>query len=118
MDSLDGAANREARSVKEVYAELKESVELPKDRQKTAKGVLQMGRLVLDLKQAITDSGLTHYAIGKAADVDIGSIDRFMSGERDLRLVTASKIAEALGYELMKTVTPIKKAATTKIPRK
>ena len=61
-----------------------------------------MGSLVLDLKQAIRDSGFTHYALAKAADVDIASIDRFISGERDLRLATAGKIIDALGYELKK----------------
>ena len=103
MESRDGSADRKPRSVKQVYAELKDVLSsLSEDRQKTAKGVLKMGSLVLDLKQAITDSGLTHYAIGKAAGVQPNIIDRFTRGERDLRFVTASKIAETLGYGLAK----------------
>lgn len=52
------------------------------------------------LKAAITKSGVTHYAIGKLAGVSPAQIDRFMAGERDLRLATAAAIAEALGLEL------------------
>jgi transcriptional regulator with XRE-family HTH domain len=52
------------------------------------------------LKAAITKSGLTHYAIAKMTGVTAGQIDRFMSGERDLRLETAGQIAAALGLEL------------------
>lgn len=58
------------------------------------------------LKAAIRKSGLTHYALGKAASVDPSVIDRFMvepgAGERggDLRLSTAARLASALGLEL------------------
>lgn len=52
------------------------------------------------LKAAIRSSGLTHYAVGKLAEVSPAQIDRFMSGERDLRLETAAKLAAALGLEL------------------
>lgn len=116
MDSLDGPKDRKPRSVKRIYSELKNIMAtLPKDRQAAGKRILQMGSLVLDLRQAITDSGLTHYAIGKAAGVQPNMLDRFMSGERDLRLATAGKIADALGYRL---VGPKKKAATkTKQPK-
>jgi hypothetical protein len=58
------------------------------------------------LRQAIKASGLTHYAIGKAAEVAPSQIDRFMlpasdPRHRDLRLATASKIAAALGMGLI-----------------
>ena len=49
------------------------------------------------LRQAIADSGLTHYALGKAAGVAPAAIDRFVSGERSLRLDTVDKLCEALG---------------------
>jgi len=57
------------------------------------------------LRQAIKRSGLTHYAIGKAAGVQASQIDRFMMPaddprHRDLRLATAAKIAAALGLHL------------------
>jgi transcriptional regulator with XRE-family HTH domain len=53
------------------------------------------------LKQAITSSGLTHYAIGKKAGVDAGVISRFMAGERDIRLETVDWLATALELVLM-----------------
>ena len=58
------------------------------------------------LKAEIRKSGLTHYALGKAAGVSPSVIDRFMldpgAGERggDLRLSTAARLAAALGLEL------------------
>jgi DNA-binding phage protein len=52
------------------------------------------------LKHAIVASGLTHYAIGKAAGVSSGLILRFMADERDPRLETVDKIAVALGLHL------------------
>ena len=55
------------------------------------------------LKAAIKASNLTHYAVGKLADVAPAQIDRFMSGERDLRLGTAAKLAAALGMELTRS---------------
>jgi DNA-binding phage protein len=54
------------------------------------------------LKHAIVASGLTHYAIGKAAGVSSGMILRFMAGERDMRLETVDRIAGALGLQLYK----------------
>ncbi len=53
--------------------------------------------LVDALKRAITKSGLTHYAIGKLAACNPSQVDRFVSGERDLGLETAGRIAAALG---------------------
>lgn len=52
------------------------------------------------LRAAIAKSGLTHYALGRAAEVSPAQIDRFVAGERDLRLETAARIAAALGLEL------------------
>ncbi|MFO0422821.1 MAG: helix-turn-helix domain-containing protein [Planctomycetia bacterium] len=52
------------------------------------------------LKAAITRSGLTHYALAKAAGLSPAQLDRFVSGRRDLRLETASRLAVALGLEL------------------
>ena len=59
------------------------------------------GGLVDTLKRAITKSGLTHYAIAKSAECYTSQIDRFMSGERDLGLETAGRIATALGLHLV-----------------
>ncbi len=52
------------------------------------------------LRAAIRASGLTHYALAKAADVTPDMIDRFVSGERSPRLETVDKIAAALGLRL------------------
>ena len=57
--------------------------------------------LVDALKRAITKSGLTHYAIGKLAACNPSQVDRFVSGERDLGLETAGRIAAALGLQLV-----------------
>lgn len=53
------------------------------------------------LREAIRRSGLTHYAIGKAAGVAPAQLDRFVAGERDLTLATAAKVADALGLALV-----------------
>lgn len=52
------------------------------------------------LKAEIRDSGLSHYRIAMDAGIRPEQIDRFMSGERDLRLESASKLAAVLGLEL------------------
>ena len=54
------------------------------------------------LKTAIIDSGRTHYDIGKSAGVNTAVIDRFVSGQRDIRLETAGRISHALGFGLKK----------------
>ena len=58
------------------------------------------------LKAAIKASKLTHYRVAKLAGTSPPVVDRFVSGERDIRLATAAKIAAALGLELR----PVKKA--------
>jgi len=54
------------------------------------------------LRRLIVDSGMSHYALGKAAGVDPRQIDRFSDSERDLTLETAGKLAAALGVELVR----------------
>ncbi len=56
--------------------------------------------ITAQLKDAIRDSGRTHYDIGKEAGINPSQIDRFMSGDRGLHLKTAEKIIEVLGLEL------------------
>ena len=80
-------------------------------------GVLNAGTLAEDLRKAISDSGMTSYAIGKACGIGPIQIDRFMSGERDMRIATASKICETLGYGLAKIETA-KKSETKKATKK
>lgn len=52
------------------------------------------------LKAAIQDSGQSFYALGKASGVSKAQIARFMNGERDLRLASVEKLADALGFTL------------------
>ena len=60
----------------------------------------QPARIDDQLRAAIKASGLTHYGIAKLADVSPSQIDRFMSGERDLKLATAANLAASLGLSL------------------
>ncbi len=53
------------------------------------------------LREAIRESGATHYRLGKDAGVAPAQLDRFVAGERDLTLATAAKVAAALGLVLM-----------------
>ena len=57
------------------------------------------------LRKAIAGSGLTHYALAKAAGVQASQLDRFMMPaedprHRDLRLSSAARIAAFLGLGL------------------
>ena len=58
------------------------------------------GLLSEALKRAIRDSKKTEYQIAKDAGVSQIVISRFVSGERDIRMATADKLAEALGLKL------------------
>ncbi|MBI4585387.1 MAG: helix-turn-helix transcriptional regulator [Planctomycetes bacterium] len=53
------------------------------------------------LKQAIHDSEMTVYQVAKRAHVSQIIISRFLSGERDIRMATADKLANALGLKLV-----------------
>ena len=53
------------------------------------------------LKRAIQESKITVYQIAKEARVSQIFISRFLSGERDIRLATADKLANALGLKLV-----------------
>ncbi len=53
------------------------------------------------LRDVIESREITPYALGKESGVDPTVISRFLSGERDLRLGTADKIAAALGLRLV-----------------
>lgn len=52
------------------------------------------------LKQAIRNSEQSEYQIAKLAGVSQIVITRFLAGERDIRMATADKLAEALGLKL------------------
>lgn len=52
------------------------------------------------LKKAIVASGLSLYSLAKQAETTPEQIGRFLKGERDMRMETASRIAAVLGLEL------------------
>lgn len=56
------------------------------------------------LRAAIDSSGLTAYALAKAAGVHPQLIGRWLKGERDLTLTSADKLAAALGIRGAKTI--------------
>ena len=62
-----------------------------------------MAKLTLSeaLKKAILDSEMKPVQIAREAGIDQGMITRFVNDERDLRLETASKIAEVVGARLV-----------------
>ena len=53
------------------------------------------------LRQAIRGCEMTEYQIAKRAGISQIMISRFLSGERDIRLATADKLAHALGLKLI-----------------
>jgi transcriptional regulator with XRE-family HTH domain len=52
------------------------------------------------LRKAIEASEMTMHGIAKASGVSYPIIFRFMSGERDIRLATADKLATTLGIKV------------------
>jgi plasmid maintenance system antidote protein VapI len=52
------------------------------------------------LKEGIHRSGKTLYRLARESGVSQPIIYRFVSGERDIRLETADKLAAALGLKL------------------
>ena len=67
---------------------------MSKGKQKTMAGIL---------REAIEKSGESDYAIAKASGVPQSTVTRFHNGQRDeLGLINAGKLAEFLGYSLVK----------------
>lgn len=60
------------------------------------------GRLSQALRDALRSSGKSMYQIAQDAGVSQIVVSRFLSGERDIRMATADKLAEALGLMLGK----------------
>jgi len=58
------------------------------------------------LRQAVQDSGLTLYAIAKGAKIAYPVLYRFASGERDLTLETATRLADFFGMKLTRPKRP------------
>jgi hypothetical protein len=60
------------------------------------------GRLSQALRDALQASEKSMYQIAQDAGVSQIVVSRFLSGERDIRMATADKLAEALGLTLAK----------------
>jgi len=58
------------------------------------------GPLSQALKDALRASDKSMYQIAQEAGVSQIVVSRFLSGERDIRMATADKLAEALGLKL------------------
>ena len=58
------------------------------------------GSLSNALRGAIRNSDQSVYQIAKAANVSQIVVSRFLSGERDIRMETADRLAEVLGLKL------------------
>jgi len=58
------------------------------------------GSLSEALRAAIRGSGKSVYQIAKAANVSQIVVSRFLSGERDIRMQTADRLAESLHLKL------------------
>lgn len=123
MDSLDGSKDCEQDgSVGELFSRLRDIVsKLPPERADLLLEGLEMAKkksagpeldtdLESALRTAITESGLTHYAIAKQITEARGGapkfgpdiLDRFIKGERTITLGNASEIAKVLNYVLVK----------------
>lgn len=62
--------------------------------------------MVREIRSAIADSGLTPYALAGLSGVDEMGVRRFISRERSLSLVSAARIAAALGLQLVRKARP------------
>lgn len=108
MDTYRGRQNCEAGSVNALFRRLGALVRaLPAERQQALIEHIEHDMtLSEDLREAIVASGKSHYRLAQEAGITPGVISRFVSGERDLRLETASKLAELLGIRLTKPRAP------------
>ncbi len=60
------------------------------------------------LRQAVHDSGLSVYAVAKRSGIAQPVLHRFVAGERDLTLATASKLADFFSMRLTRPRRPKK----------
>ena len=62
--------------------------------------IVNMKDLETQLKDAIKRSGLSQYQLARLSGVNQAQISYFLSGQRNLTLSSASKLAKVLGLEL------------------
>jgi len=68
---------------------------------KSAQSARNKHTLSYQLREVIESRGLSAYAAGKLAGVDPGVVQRFLTGERDIRMGTADRLGLALGVRLV-----------------
>ena len=56
--------------------------------------------LAEQLRAAIRESGVSRYGLAKQTGLSYAVVHRFVAGERDITLATATKITDVLGLEL------------------
>ena len=56
--------------------------------------------LAEQLRAAICESGVSRYGLAKQTGLSYAVVHRFVAGERDITLATATKITKVLGLEL------------------
>jgi transcriptional regulator with XRE-family HTH domain len=77
---------------------------LPPDRQRAFGGWLEdeaMGAPSEALKTVIRQRGLTAYRLGKDSGASVDAIQRFLNGERSLKVETFDKLCATLGLALV-----------------
>lgn len=123
MDAQHDPKDSESLSVNERLAKLEKMfAALQPAEQDSLLEMLDAGDLAEDLRVAIRDSGLSRYSIAKQCGVGQSILDRFVTGERDMRVETAAKICRLLGYRLAKVSpetepsAPVKKKPKKKKP--
>lgn len=65
------------------------------------------------IRQAVVDSGMSHYAICKGTGIDKATMSRFMSAERGLPMKTLDRLADFLDLNIT-TGAGRKKTKTTR----
>jgi len=58
-------------------------------------------RLSDQIRRAVDDSGVSHYAICKTAGIDKGFMSRFMAGKATLAMPTLDALADVLGLDIV-----------------
>ena len=56
--------------------------------------------LAKQLRAAFVKSGLSRFALSKRSGVSYSVVHRFVAGDRDIKMETASRLCDVLGLEL------------------
>lgn len=101
MEAQHSTADFAASSVEGLLDELADLVgELTPERRHELMETLMAKDISEALKLLISKDARTSYRLAADAGVKQQVIDRFMTGERDIRMATAAKLAKALSLEL------------------